>query len=358
MSTSERKREHVDLAMSIDAESPVSAGWEDVRLVPRSLPELSLGDVDPTVEFLGHRLAAPLFIASMTGGHEEAASVNEVLAAAAESFGIAIGSGSQRAALRDPTLAPTYAVLRQAAPHAFIMANIGVCQLVAQRDEPALTQADIETVVAMVEADALAVHLNILEELVQPEGDEVTSALLAAIEKVVEWSPVPVVAKETGSGMDRATARALSDVGVGALDVGGAGGTSFARIEGARAAAHGDSRRARLGDTFDGWGIPTAMAILETTTAGLPIVATGGVRNGLDAAKAVALGATAAGIGRPALAAVRRGRGALAEEITTMIHEVRVAMVLTGSSHLADLRRDVVLTGDVLRWQDQRSEKP
>jgi isopentenyl-diphosphate delta-isomerase len=233
-----------------------------VDLVPAALPERSPADVDLGVGLLGRRLAAPVVLAGMTGGHPDAAEVNAVLGAAAQRLGLAVGVGSQRAALVAPGLAPTFAAVRRHAPGAVVLANVGACQLVAQGDTPALTAAQIGEAVAMVGADALAVHLNVVQELVQPEGDRRFGGLTAAIAGVVAGSPVPVLVKETGAGIDRASAVALAGAGVAAIDVGGAGGTAFARIEGARAGAAGDRRRARLGRTFADWGIPTAASVL------------------------------------------------------------------------------------------------
>lgn len=351
-----RKQEHLDLAVSESSQGGGTAGWEDLHLVPRSLPEISLADVDVAASFLGFDLQAPLVIASMTGGHPAALSVNEALATAAEELGVCIGSGSQRAALRDPSLEPTFSILRRAAPTALILANVGACQLVDQPDGPALTRGDVERLVEMVDAELLAVHLNVVEEVVQPEGDEVTAGILAAVERVVGWSPVPVVAKETGAGMDRHTAARLADCGVAAIDVGGAGGTSFARIESARAAARGDELGSRLGQTFGDWGIPTAMAIVEARSSTLPVVATGGVRTGLDVAKAIALGATLAGIGRPALTAAAEGAERVVAEVRAFVHELRVAMLLSGSADLDALARaDTVEFGRLKAWREQRS---
>ncbi|MGH8875500.1 MAG: type 2 isopentenyl-diphosphate Delta-isomerase, partial [Acidimicrobiia bacterium] len=311
----DRKRQHMDIALSDDARSVVSAGWEDVHLVPSSVPEVSLADVELATTLLGHQLQAPLVIASMTGGHEAAFEINATLGAAAERLGVAVGAGSQRAALREPSLSPTYAVIRERAPSAVVIANLGMCQLVSQGDVPPLGHEEISQAVAMLDAQILAVHLNVVEELIQTEGDRHTSGLGPALARVADLSPVPILAKETGAGMTRESASLLAEAGLAALDVGGAGGTSFARIEGIRARERGDFRGTRLGETFARWGLPTAASIVEVSEVGLPLIATGGVRTGLDAAKALALGADLVGLGRPALAAAMKGLDPLLDEL-------------------------------------------
>lgn len=350
-----RKREHLELAVSDRAASGVDPGWDDVHLVPTSLPELSPADVELSTQLAGLTLAAPLVLVPMTGGHPDAAELNATLGAAAQQLGLAVGVGSQRAALREPALAPTFAAVRRRAPDAVVLANIGACQLVAQGREPALSADELCRVVAMVDADALTIHLNIVQELVQPEGDRVTGPLLPAIAAAVAACPVPVIVKETGAGITGDVARRLADVGVAALDVGGAGGTSFARIEALRAADEGDTRGARLGQVFGGWGVPSASAVLDAAPAGLPIIATGGVRHGLDAARALALGATAVGLGRVAIATAQRGVGALVDELEAVLDELRTAMVLTGARRPGELvRRPPVLTGFTAEWARQR----
>ena len=271
-----RKREHLELALSDGSQSPRSPLWEDVHLVPESVPDIGPGGVDLSVEFLGRRLPTPLVISGMTGGHAQALEVNRNLALAAAELGLAIGTGSQRAALVDPRLAGTYSVVRDHAPDAYVIGNIGMSQLVEQRDGPPLGRSQIRQAVSMIEADALAVHLNAVEELIQPEGDREMQGLLDGIVGAVRWSPVPVIAKETGAGMARETARKLSGAGVAALDVGGAGGTSFTRIEAMRAKAVNDESGARIGRTFAGWGVPTAVSLLEASETRLPLIATAG----------------------------------------------------------------------------------
>lgn len=353
--TSERKRDHLEVAASEESQSGISPGWDDVNLVHQPVPAGTLEETGMETTFLGHRLAAPLVIASMTGGHAAARDINARLGQAAEQLGIAVGVGSQRAALEDPSLAATYRVLREHAPTAVVIANLGVCQLVPQADTPGFTVEMIRRAVEMVEADALAIHLNIVEEMIQTEGDRNTAGLLDALGNVVEQVDVPVLAKETGSGMSREVARALTEVGVAAIDVGGAGGTSFARVEGVRARRSGDERGARLGETFADWGIPTAASILETRDLDVQIVATGGVRNGLHVAKAIALGADVVGMGRPALQAAMDGLDPLLNELRLIIEELRVATLLAGGSHPTDLReRRYVLRGATLQWMKQR----
>jgi isopentenyl-diphosphate Delta-isomerase len=352
---SERKREHLELAVDIASQSEQTAGWEDIHLIASSLAASDLDEVDITVELGGVKLNAPFLIASMTGGHTQAIEVNERLANAAQELGVAIGSGSQRAALRDSKLARTYSVIREVAPDAVVMANVGICQLIDQGDEQALTQDEIETAVGMLDAQFLIVHLNVIEELIQPEGDSNLRGLLEGLEQTVSYSSVPVVAKETGAGMSRETAAALVATGVEILDVGGAGGTSFAKIEGQRAAKRGDHRGARLGQTFSSWGISTASSILEVAATGIPSIATGGVRTGLDAAKAICLGAAAAGLGRPILEAALREEEGPVEEMTNLIDELRIATLLTGCTSISELQsQSPVITGRTLAWATQR----
>lgn len=351
---SRRKLEHLELAASERSQSRTPAGWDDVALVPRALPELSLGDVDLAADLGGHRLAAPLVLVPMTGGHPDAAALNATLGEAAQRLGLPVGVGSQRAALVEPTLAPTFAAVRERAPDAVVIGNVGAVQLVAQGGTPPLGAADLGRAVDMIDADLLSIHLNVVQELLQPEGDRVTGPLLPAVAAAVDACPVPVVVKETGAGVDRASADALGRLPLAALDVGGAGGTSFARIEAARAEAE-RAPEARLGAVFADWGIPTAASVLEVRGAGLPVIATGGVRNGLDAAKALALGASLVGVGRYAVTAAMQGVEALVDALTELVDELRLALVLCGARTVAELQATPpVLTGATLEWARQR----
>lgn len=349
--TAARKAEHLELAVDPRAQSTAGAGWEEVELAHASLPELDVDDVRLDAELLGHRVRAPLVIAGMTGGHPHADALNERLGAAAQRHGLAVGVGSQRAALLDRSLESTYVAVRRKAPDAVVIANIGAAQLIPQPPSDAVEPRDAARLVEMVGADALAVHLNFLEEAIQPEGDRRARGCGAAIARLCDELPVPVIAKETGGGMTAETARQLRALGVAALDVGGAGGTSFAEIERMRADRHGDERGAALGATFAGWGIPTPAAVVAASGEGLPVIATGGVRSGLDAAKAMALGADLVGVARPLLAAAIAGQEALDAWIEQFLLELRTALFLTACETPAQLReRSVVLTGRTRAW--------
>lgn len=349
-----RKGEHIEVITTRDVESHVRAGWHDVRLVHRALPEIDLADVDPCVNFLGRTLRYPLMIASMTGGHAQAQAINRTLATLAEEFGLAMGVGSQRAALRDRSLRATYAVVREVAPTAFVVGNIGAPQLIEQDGAPALDADDVAEAIEMVRADALAVHLNFLEETVMTEGDRRAHGVTAAIAELAGRVTVPLIGKETGAGLSLDAARTLQASGVGALDVGGVGGTSFAAVEGHRAERVGDRRGARLGAVLRDWGIPTAVSLVQASATGLPIIATGGIRTGLDAAKALALGATLVGVARPLLQAALEGDDAVRAWIREFAYELEAAMFLTGARVVADLRggRPVVL-GETAEWLRQ-----
>jgi isopentenyl-diphosphate delta-isomerase len=354
-----RKAEHLRIAAEEDIETRRAPGWADVHLVHDALPVTDAARIDLSARLLGHTLALPLVIAGMTGGHVGAEQVNATLAEAAARHGLGIGVGSQRAALRDPGLRRTYAVVRERAPRALVIANVGVSQLVAQDDGPPLGAKDIQALIEMVRADAIALHLNYLEESVQPEGQTRAAGVEAAIRRLVRQSPVPVIAKETGAGVSGAVAKRLKALGVKAIDVGGVGGTSFAAIEAVRAQDRGDAARARLGQVFRDWGVPSAVAVAGCARSGLPVIATGGVRSGLDAAKALALGATAVGVGRPLLQAALEGPAAVDRWIAQFALELRTATFLAGVTRARDLGlRPPVVTGATRDWIDQLGYRP
>lgn len=354
----QRKAEHVSAALQHDVSAPQAASWADVRLVHRALPEVDLDQIDTSVDFLGRRLRAPVFVSSLTGGHPDVAVINERLAMVAEQYGLAMGVGSQRAAIVNPALAETYAIVRAKAPGAFLIANVGAPQLIAQRRHSAFTLDEVRRAVEMIRADALALHLNYLQEAAQPEGDRQARGALAALAAVAAQIGVPVIAKETGAGISFEQARALAAAGASAIDVGGAGGSSMAAMETVRAEDRGDARTAGIGRLFRDWGIPTPIAVVESTQGapGLPIIATGGVRSGLDAARALALGATLVGVGFPFLKAASEGLDAVRAFLDTFLAELAVAMQLAGAADITALRSvPVVVTGPTREWLELRN---
>jgi isopentenyl-diphosphate delta-isomerase len=346
-----RKADHLRLSAAGDVDALRGPGWDEIRLVHEALPELDRCDVRLETSFLGKKLRAPLLIAGMTGGHSTAHAVNAVLARAAERHGLAIGVGSQRAALRRSELAYTYTVVREQAPSALVVANVGAPQLIAQGETPALGMDDVQAAIDMLRADALAVHLNFLQESVQPEGERFAAGCSAAIREVSRRVAVPVIAKETGAGLSRSTALRLAELGVKALDVGGVGGTSFAAVEGLRASAQGDTRSERLGEVLRDWGIPTPVSVVGAAASGLPLVATGGIRTGLDAAKALALGASLVGVARPLLQAALSGDAAVDAWIGQFLDELSTVLFLTGSADARALReKPRVISGVTQDW--------
>jgi isopentenyl-diphosphate Delta-isomerase len=285
--TERRKEEHLRIPLEKDVRS-IPSPWAALRLRHNAVPEVDKADVRLETTFLGRTLGAPVQITGMTGGAKKAKEVNDRLAAAAAQHGLAMGVGSQRAALENPALADTYSViLDHEVPLRF--ANLGLPQIILWGDQ-ALAKA--EEAVEMVEAHALYVHLNYLQEAVQPEGDTVATGGFDAIRRLCKDLKVPVLAKETGAGMTGLTAHLLQKAGVKGVDVGGLGGTSFSAVEYYRAQDQGDALKARLGKTFWDWGIPTPTAVRDVRAScpGLPLVATGGLESGLDALKALCLG--------------------------------------------------------------------
>lgn len=351
----QRKVEHVQVALAHDLAAPQAASWADIHLIHQALPEVDLTEIDTGADFLSKRLRAPIFISSLTGGHPDVAAINERLARAAERFGLAMGVGSQRAAIVAPDLAASYAVVRAQAPTAFLIANIGAPQLIPQARKQPFTVDDARRAVAMIGADALAIHLNYLQEAAQPEGDGNARGALAALTHMAASVGKPIIAKETGAGISREIAHKLRAAGVSAIDVGGAGGSSMAAMEAVRAGQRGDTQTQAVGDLFRAWGIATPISVVEAGAAGVPLIATGGVRSGLDAARAIALGATLVGVGYPMLRAASEGDDAVTQFIEGFLLELRVAMQLTGAATLAALGNvPVVVGGETRAWLELR----
>ncbi|MGI0154997.1 MAG: type 2 isopentenyl-diphosphate Delta-isomerase [Thermoplasmata archaeon] len=345
---SHRKAEHVKVVLGRNVEGRYRY-WNDVQLIHKALPEVDFADIDPSVTLLGHRLSAPIVITGMTGGFPDAAKINDNLARAATEVGVAMGVGSERAAVLKGQYPESYAtVARHNVPLKF--ANIGAPQIIPQGPGDRVVGAEeVRAAMELIHADVLAIHLNFLQEMVQPEGDRRAKGCLARIGELA--SEFPVLVKETGAGISREVAEELLARHVRAFDVSGTGGTSFAAVEHYRAAEQGADREARVGKTFWDWGIPSPVSVLELVPLGHPVVASGGVRSGLDVARAIALGATAAGTAGGVLRAASAGYEETRRELDLLVHELKVAMFLTGARTLEELRRaPYLVTGESRQW--------
>lgn len=322
----DRKAEHITLALDQRTQSGGSY-FDDWTFVHQALPELDLAAVDTSVEFLGKRLASPLLVSCMTGGTGGASRINRHLAEAAERTGVAVGVGSQRKAIEDGTHLGTFQV-REAAPTAPLLANLGAVQL-----NYGFGLAECRQAVEMIGADALALHLNVLQEAIQPEGQTDFSGLLAKLAEVAAGLEVPVIAKEVGCGISAATARALAGAGIRIVDTAGLGGTSWARIEARRA------DDVPLGEMFADWGLPTPDSIRAVASVpGVTVIGSGGLRSGVDVAKAIALGADLAGMAHPFLRPATESAEAVVEKIERTVRELRVAMLCVGARTIRELR--------------------
>jgi isopentenyl-diphosphate delta-isomerase len=331
-----RKTDHIRINLEEDVRSGLKTGLESLRFTHQALPELDFNEIDLTQELFGKRLDAPLLISSMTGGTAEAATINQTLAAAAQETGIAMGLGSQRAALEQPELASTFQV-RSVAPDILLFANLGAVQL-----NYGYGLAECQRAVDMIGADALILHFNALQEAIQPEGDTRFAGLLQKVESICRGLPMPMIAKEVGWGFSEQAARQLAVAGISAIDVAGAGGTSWSEVEKHRAKT--DSQR-RLAAIFIDWGIPTAEAIanVRRVVPQLPIIASGGLRHGIDIAKCIALGACLGGMAGPYLRAASISLAETIQTIREISREIQVCMFAAGVGNLAALRATPLL---------------
>ena len=329
---SQRKEGHIDAVLSGMANARgVDAGFDRVHFEHCALPELDLAEIDLATDFLGKHLRRPFLISSMTGGHAQAARINIVLAEAAQALGIALGVGSQRVALSGGVFHGTDRSLRRIAPDAALYGNVGAAQLREYRVD------DLQRAVDMIDADALIIHLNPLQEALQARGDTRWNGLLSRLRCVCAQLPVPVIVKEVGFGISATVASRLADCGVAAIDVAGAGGTSWSAVEGRLAT---DPQLAALAEIYRDWGIPTATSLREVRSAlpNLPLIGSGGIRHGLDAAKALRLGANLVGQAGPLLRAAIDGIEPLLAHFALLEQGLRLACFATGSANVAALR--------------------
>ena len=352
----ERKADHIEVCLKENVQSQrVTTGFEDVHLVHKALPEIEREKIDTSTTVLGYKFSTPIFVGAMTGGTAKATKINAAIAQAVEELHLGMGVGSQRIAIDNPKVEHSFSVVREKAPTAFILANIGGPQLVSKYGVKEAKKA-----VEMVQANALAVHLNALQEAVQPEGDTNYSNLLQKICKVAQEIDVPVVVKETGAGISAEDAAMLETAGVSAIDVAGVGGTSWAAVEYYRAKARRDVSSQRLGETFWDWGIPTVVSLVEAVkSVELPVIASGGIRTGIDVIKSLALGASLASATYPFLGPATKSSEDVKNALGYVVEDVKNAMFLVGANSIQKLRNvPVVLTGKTAEWLTVRGFQP
>ncbi len=323
--TESRKKDHVDLVLKKDVQYAKSPGFERIDFIHNALPECNFNKIDLSCQFLGKRLNYPLLITGMTGGYKDAERINKGLAEAAEKFGLAFGVGSQRAMLENPELKKTYHV-RDVAPNIPLIANIGGVQLKKYGLEK------VSSLVSSIEADALAIHLNPLQEMIQPEGDRDFTGVLAAIAGACKNVGVPVIVKETGAGINQDVALQLKQAGVSYIDISGSGGTSWSKVE---------YLRKGFIPGFENWGIPTVAAIIQCRGV-LPLIGSGGVRDGIDAAKCIALGCELAGAAYPFIKSFESSVSSLEKLIETWQQQMKTCALLTGSKNYDELRKSKI----------------
>jgi isopentenyl-diphosphate delta-isomerase len=335
--TESRKDEHVRIAIEEDISAKHNY-WDDVILSHNALPEINKDEINLSIDLFDKKLKAPIIISGMTGGYIKAKKINENLANAAEKFQIGMGVGSQRAALEKPELKETYGIIKEYdIPLRF--ANIGASQIVIWGHKKTIDYA--QKMIDMIDANVFIVCLNFLQEAVMSEGESNAKGCFEEIRKLADKLGTPVVVKESGAGISFNIAKKLSKTKISGIDVGGAGGTSFSAIEHYRSKIKFDTLHERGGKTFWNWGIPTPVSILEVGDAinwKLPIISTGGIRNGLDAAKALALGASCAGIAHTFLEPATKSQNSILFEVETLIKELRTAMFLLGADRVSKMK--------------------
>lgn len=342
-----RKKDHMEICLNEDVELEKNY-WDDIEFFHKSAPGIDFEEIDLSIEFLGEDLEAPLIIAGMTGGYEGAVDFNKKLAEAAERTGIGVGVGSQRAALENPDLRKTYETVSSYSPP-LVFGNIGAPQLISQEGEEPFTVEDAEKALEMIDGDYLAVHFNYLQEAVQPEGDLKAAGVIKSMKDLC--TEVPVIAKETGAGVSTETALTFRDAGVEAIDVGGKGGTSFSAVEHFR---HEDKEMKEISKEFWDWGIPTPVSVRQCRGAvSLPLMATGGIRNGIQVAKSLAIGADVAGIAGGVLHAFHDDETSIVDYIEKVKKELKIAMFLLGCSEVQELLNvRKVVKKDLKSWTD------
>jgi isopentenyl-diphosphate delta-isomerase len=350
--TRKRKAEHIRISLNQNVQArKATTGFEDIHFIHKALPEIDKKKINLSTTIFNHKFAAPLIVGAITGGTQEATKINETIAETVEELGLGMGVGSQRAAIEDKKLEKTFSIARRKAPTAFLIANIGGVQLVH-----GYGLKEVKKAVEMIEADAIAIHLNPLQEAVQLEGQKNFEGILEKIGAIARELDVPVIAKETGAGIAAEEAKKLETVGAEGIDVSGAGGTSFAAVEYYRTKRKLNSFQRRLGNVFWDWGIPTAISIVEVSqTVNVPIIASGGIRNGVEMAKALALGASLTSLSQPVLHAAVKGAKETKDVLSLLIEELKTSMFLVGAYSVQALQETpIVVMGETAEWLRMR----
>lgn len=345
-----RKNEHIRVTLLEDVQHKTSTWFEDIILIHNSLPEIEYDKIDMRTKLFDRVFDYPLLIDSITGGTSLAKDINERLAELAAKYNIPISCGSQKSMLVNKELLSTYKVIKEVCPNCYLIGNIGAHDLTTKPIEI------VDELISAINADALAIHLNPLQEVIQTGGRVSYAGIIDTIRNVVDAVDVPVIVKETGAGISMKVARVLESVGVSAINVAGAGGTNWALVEAYRSLYRGDKFLANVAETFSTWGIPTAASLIEVLSAvNIPVIASGGIRNGIDVVKSLVLGAKMAGLAYPFVKEYFRGPAHLEQLINKLIFEIKTTMFLIGAKDVPSLKNaEYVIIGNLFRWIEWR----
>jgi isopentenyl-diphosphate delta-isomerase len=348
MTIKSRKADHIEICKN-ERTAPGYCYWNDVRLVHNALPEIDYDDIDMSCRLFGEKLEFPLVVTAITGGFEGAKKINANIASACADLGIGMGVGSERAGITG-VCPESYSVIKDY-DVPLVIGNVGAPQLVRQKDKEPFSRDDIVAAMELIDADIMAVHLNFLQEVVQPEGDMNAAGCRDAIRSLAR--DLPILAKETGAGISKDVAMRLKGIGVQGIDIAGMGGTSFAAVELHRAMEAGDNVRSNIGDTFLDWGIPAPVSLVEAGCSGLPLIASGGILDGIHVASAIAMGASCAGMANAILREACESADAVKEKLTIIKEELKAAMLLTGSKDIKALSKAKhVVLGESRAWME------
>ena len=348
MTIKSRKADHIEICKN-ERTAPGYCYWNDVRLVHNALPEINYDDIDMSCRLFGEKLEFPLVVTAITGGFEGAKKINANIASACADLGIGMGVGSERAGITG-VCPESYSVIKDY-DVPLVIGNVGAPQLVRQKDKEPFSRDYVVAAMELIDADIMAVHLNFLQEVVQPEGDMNAAGCRDAIRSLAR--DLPILAKETGAGISKDVAMRLKGIGVQGIDIAGMGGTSFAAVELHRAMEAGDNVRSNIGDTFLDWGIPAPVSLVEAGCSGLPLIASGGILDGIHVASAIAMGASCAGMANAILREACESADAVKEKLTIIKEELKAAMLLTGSKDIKALSKAKhVVLGESRAWME------